>query len=124
MKGSKGDYVLEQENYASEQILEVSKEKDDLLRKAKEAARRETASYEEEKRNDCMQRVTQLTSNTDLIDEIFEKKEKDLELIKEQYNQNKDKVIDFLFKNVIKVEFSVPDVVKGCFEEKFGIKDE
>ena len=124
MKSIKGDYVLEQERYASEQIAEVSKEKDDLLKRAKEAARKETASYDEEKRSECMQKVTELTSNTDILDEILEKKEVDLKLINEAYNRNKDKVIDFLFKNVIKVEFEVPDVVKGCFEEKFGIKDE
>jgi hypothetical protein len=33
-------------------------------------------------------------------------------------------VIDYLFKQVITVEITVPDVVKGNFEAKFGITDE
>ena len=46
------DHVLEQEKLAIEQIENANKEKDDLLRKAKEAARKETASYDDEKRRE------------------------------------------------------------------------
>ena len=117
------DHVLEQEKLAIEQIENANKEKDDLLRKAKEAARKETASYDDEKRRECMEKVTELASNTEMIEEIEEKSKKDIEAIKQRYEHNKDKVIDYLFNNVIKVDFEVPDVVKGCFEEKFGIKE-
>ena len=117
------DHVLEQEKLAIEQIENANKEKDDLLRKAKEAARKETASYDDEKRRECMEKVTELASNTEMIEEIEKKKKKDIEAINKIYEHNKDKVIDYLFNNVIKVDFEVPDVVKGCFEEKFGIKE-
>ena len=40
------------------------------------------------------------------------------------YSTTKDKVVGFLFTNVINVKYEVPDVVKGFFEEKFGIKNE
>ena len=117
------DHVLEQEKLAIEQIENANKEKDDLLRKAKEAARKEKASYDDEKRRECMEKVTELASNTEMIEEIEEKSKKDIEAINKIYEHNKDKVIDYLFNSVIKVDFEVPDVVKGCFEEKFGIKE-
>ena len=117
------DHVLEQEKLAIGQIENANKEKDDLLRKAKEAARKETASYDDEKRRECMEKVTELASNTEMIEEIEEKSKKDIEAINKIYEHNKDKVIDYLFNSVIKVDFEVPDVVKGCFEEKFGIKE-
>lgn len=123
MSSERGDYVLEQEKYALEQIENANKEKDDLLRKAKEAARKETASYEEEKRNECMQKTTELTSNIAIIDEINEKSKNEIQKLNECYEKNKASVIDFLFNSVLTVKFEVPDVVKGCFEEKFGIKE-
>ena len=123
MNAGREDHVLEQEKYAIEQIENANKEKDDLLRKAKEAARKETASYDDEKRRECMDKVTELASNTQVIEEIEEKSKNDIKKINEIYEKNKGKVIDFLFNNVITVDFEVPDVVKGCFEEKFGIKE-
>lgn len=123
MNAGREDHVLEQEKYAIEQIENANKEKDDLLRKAKEAARKETASYDDEKRRECMDKVTELASNTQVLEEIEEKSKNDIKKINEIYEKNKGKVIDFLFNNVITVDFEVPDVVKGCFEEKFGIKE-
>jgi ATP synthase subunit G len=120
---SRGDYVLEQERYASEQIENANKEKDSLLKKAKEYARKELDSYDKEKRDEIMDKITEMQANTDILDQIAEKKEKDLKEINEQFEKNKQKVIDFLFQNVVTVQYEVPDVVKGFFEEKFGIID-
>jgi ATP synthase subunit G len=120
---SRGDYVLEQERYASEQIENANKEKDTLLKKAKEYARKELDSYDKEKRDEIMDKITEMQANTDILDQIAEKKEKDLKEINEQFEKNKQKVIDFLFQNVVTVQYEVPDVVKGFFEEKFGIID-
>lgn len=120
---SRGDYVLEQERYASEQIENANKEKDSLLKKAKEYARKELDSYDKEKRDEIMDKITEMQANTDILDQIAEKKERDLKEINEQFENNKQKVIDFLFQNVVTVQYEVPDVVKGFFEEKFGIID-
>jgi vacuolar-type H+-ATPase subunit H len=120
---SRGDYVLEQERYASEQIENANKEKDSLLKKAKEYARKELDSYDKEKRDEIMDKITEMQANTDILDQIAEKKEKDLKEINEQFEKSKQKVIDFLFQNVVTVQYEVPDVVKGFFEEKFGIID-
>jgi vacuolar-type H+-ATPase subunit H len=120
---SRGDYVLEQERYASEQIENANKEKDSLLKKAKEYARKELDSYDKEIRDEFMDKITEMQANTDILDQIAEKKEKDLKEINEQFEKNKQKVIEFLFQNVVTVQYEVPDVVKGFFEEKFGIID-
>jgi len=119
----KGDYALEQEKYSAELIEKANNEKDGLLKLAKEMSERELSSYNDEKKNEYDNKVTELNINDKLLDEINEKKDKDIEGIKNNFNDNKDKVVDFLFERVINVKYEVPDVVKGFFEEKFGISD-
>ena len=124
MSSSRGDYALEQEKFGLSQIEKANAEKDNLLAIAKKMAKKDLESYDDEMRKECMNKITELTSNTEVIEEIQNKNREEIEIIQKQYNENKDKVVDFLFQNVIKVYFEVPDVVKGCFEEKFGIKEE
>lgn len=124
MSSSRGDYALEQEKFGLSQIEKANAEKDNLLAIAKKMAKKDLESYDDEMRKECMNKITELTSNTEVIEEIQNKNRQEIEIIQKQYNENKDKVVDFLFQNVIKVYFEVPDVVKGCFEEKFGIKED
>ena len=119
----KGDYALEQEKYSAELIEKANNEKDGLLKLAKEMSERELSSYNDEKKNEYDNKVTELNINDKLLDEINEKKDKDIEEINNNFDDNKDKVVDFLFERVINVKYEVPDVVKGFFEEKFGISD-
>ena len=119
----KGDYALEQEKYSAELIEKANNEKDGLLKLAKEMSERELSSYNDEKKNEYDNKVTELNINDQLLDEIIEKKDKDIKEIENNFNDNKDKVVDFLFERVINVKYEVPDVVKGFFEEKFGISD-
>ncbi len=118
---SRGDYALEQEKYSAELIEKASEEQEGLLKLAKEMASKELESYNEEKREEYNQKVTDLNSNEHLIEDITNKSEKDIEEIKNGYNSRKDNVINFLFEQVINVKYEIPDVVKGFFEEKFGI---
>jgi hypothetical protein len=120
----KGDYALEQENFGTEQIEKAKSLKDNLKKIAKKMAERELSEYDEKKNEEINEKITQLNLNDNLLEEIQNKGNEEVELIKNSYNNNKEKVIDFLFKNVLTVKYEVPDVVKGCFEEKFGIKDE
>ena len=119
----KGDYALEQEKYSAELIEKANNEKDGLLKLAKDLSEKELNSYNDEKKNEYDNKVTELNINDKLLDEINEKKEKDIKEINNNFNDNKDKVVDFLFERVINVKYEVPDVVKGFFEEKFGISD-
>ena len=120
---SKGDYALEQERYSQELIEKENNEKDGLLKLAKDLSEKELNSYNEEKRIEYDDKVTELNINEKFLDEINEKSKKEIEEINKNFNSNKDKVVDFLFENVINVKYEVPEVVKGFFEEKFGIVD-
>ncbi len=118
---SKGDYALEQEKYSAELIEKASNEKDGLLKFAKDMATKELESYNEEKRREYDNKVTELNVNDKFIEEIENKSKIEVEEINSQFSSRKDKVVDFLFESVINVKYEVPEVVKGFFEEKFGI---
>ena len=121
---SKGDYALEQEKFGTEQIEKAKRQKDNLMKIAKKMAERELNEYDEKKNDEINEKITQLNINDNQLEEIQNKGNEEIEIIKKSYNDNKEKVIDFLFKNVLTVKYEVPDVVKGCFEEKFGIINE
>ena len=118
---SKGDYALEQEKYSAELIEKASSEKEGLLKLAKEMATKELESYNDERRKEYDNKVTELNINEKLIDDIQNKSKADIDEINNNFDSRKDKVVDFLFENVINVKYEVPEVVKGFFEEKFGI---
>ena len=120
---SKGDYALEQEKYSIELIEKANNEKDGLLKLAKEMATKELESFEEEKRIECLNKITELNANDQIIEEIQNKSNQEIETLNSNFDSKKDKVVDILFKNVINVKYEVPDVVKGFFEEKFGITE-
>ena len=119
----RGDYALEQEKYSVELIEKANNEKDGLLKLAKEMAQRELSTFSEEKRQECLDEITKLNSNDDIIEEIRIKSQEEIDALNNNFSSRKDQVIDFLFKNVINVKYEVPDVVKGFFEEKFGITE-
>ena len=119
----RGDYALEQEKYSVELIEKANNEKDGLLKLAKEMAQRELSTFTEEKRKECMDEITKLNSNDDIIEEIRIKSQEEIDALNNNFSSRKDQVVDFFFKNVINVKYEVPDVVKGFFEEKFGITE-
>ena len=120
---SKGDYALEQEKYSVELIEKANNEKEGLLKLAKDMAEKELQSFEQEKRQEYMDEVTKLNSNEEILEDIQNKSKEEIENLHKDFLAGKDKVIDFLFQNVINVKYEVPDVVKGFFEEKFGITE-
>ena len=120
---SRGDYALEQEKYSVELIEKANNEKEGLMKIAKELAAKELDAYNEEKRNEYTDKVTSLNSNVQLIEDIHNKSKEEIEELTKSFNSKKDEVIKFLFDKVVNVKYEVPDVVKGFFEEKFGITD-
>ena len=120
---SKGDYALEQEKYSAELIEKANNEQEGLLKLAKELATKELESYNEERRKEYDNKVTELNVNEKLIDEINNKSKAEIDDINNNFGARKDQVVDFLFENVINVKYEIPEVVKGFFEEKFGIAE-
>ncbi len=66
--------------------------------------------------------IFQLHSNRAYIEEIEHKNKLEISEVEKEFRKNKDNVIEYLFNHVIKVDIIVPDVVKGKFEEKFGVQ--
>ena len=87
---SKGDYALEQEKYSAELIEKANKEKDGLLKLAKDMSEKELGSYNEEKRIECDDKITDLNVNEKYINEIQEKSKKDIEELKHNFDSNND----------------------------------
>ena len=73
MSSSRGDYALEQEKFGLSQIEKANAEKDNLLAIAKKMAKKDLESYDDEMRKECMNKITELTSNTEVIEEIQNK---------------------------------------------------
>lgn len=123
MSNRGGDYALEQEKYSVELIEKANNEKEGLLKLAKEMAETELTAFDQEKNKECIDKITELNANADIIEKIEQKSNQEIDNLNKNFNSRKDQVVDFLFKNVINVKYEVPDVVKGFFEEKFGITE-
>jgi len=114
----KKDEVLIAENEVKQRINQVLLEKDDLLRQAKEKAKKELKSHDDDMRLETQEKVTELLVNRQAIDEVDEQTRRDLIVIDDDFEKNKSQVVDFLFNSVTTVNIVIPDVVIGCFEEK------
>ena len=114
----KKDEVLIAENEVKLRINQVLLEKDDLLRQAKEKAKKELKSHDDEMRCATQEKVTELLVDRSRMDEVDEQTRQELILIEENFEKNKSEVVDYLFGAVTNVNIVIPDVVIGCFEEK------
>ena len=123
MSAIRGDYALIHEKKGAEQIQAALEEKENLLKLAKDRASKETEDYRVEKEKEMNDKITSINDYQDVLQEIEDKSNREIDNIKKTCQENGDRVIDLLFQNVVKVEYELPDVVKGCFEEKFGIKE-
>ena len=123
MSSRGGDYALEQEKYSVELIEKANNEKDGLLKLAKEMAETELTAFDQEKSKECTDKITELNANDDIIEEIETKSKQEIDDLNKNFSSRKDQVVDFLFKSVINVKYEIPEVVKGFFEEKFGITE-
>jgi hypothetical protein len=48
-------------------------------------------------------------------EEMGKKIYSEINVLQNEYKKNKDQVIDFLIENVLAVDMTIPDVVKGKF---------
>lgn len=114
----KKDEVLLAENEAKEKISVVLQEKDDLLRQAKDKAKKDLTTHDDELRMKTQEKITALLMDTSKAEEVDEQTKKDLVRIEESFKRNKESVSQFLFTSTIKVDINIPEVVIGNFEER------
>lgn len=117
----KNDYALIHEQFGAKQIKEAYKDEDTLTKMAREMAKKELDNYDLEKANEISEKITELNDNNVLISEIEEKSQKEIQDIITNYDKHKSEIVDLLFNSVTTVKYEIPDVVKGNFEEKFGM---
>mmetsp|Transcript_796 Transcript_796/g.776 ORF Transcript_796/g.776 Transcript_796/m.776 type:complete len:122 (+) Transcript_796:32-397(+) len=113
------DEVLVAEDEAKQRIQQVQQEKDDLLRQAKDKAKKQLKSHDDELRTKTQEKITELYLDRTPLENIDEKTKQDIKAIDESFVKNKDQVSQFLFDSVTKVNIVIPDVVIANFEEKF-----
>ena len=114
------DDVLIAENEAKNRINLVLKEKDEVLRQAKDKAKKELKSHDDELRIKTQDRITELHLNTNEIESIDSKTEVELKEIDALFSKNKDKVVNMLFDSVTKVNIVISNTVKENFERDFN----
>lgn len=113
------DEVLLAEKEAKKRIDLILKEKEDMLKFAKEKAKKELRSHEDELRKVTNDKITDLLSNKSTLIEVEEKTKNDLKMIDNLASKNQNDVINFLYKTVISVDIVIPDVVKENFEQNY-----
>lgn len=113
------DDVLVAEKEAKDRIVLVNQEKEDLWRQAKDKAKKELKSHDDAIREKNQQKITELYLDRKEIESIDNKTKVDLKVIDQAYDINQNKVVDFLFESVTKVNIHIPDVVIGNFEETY-----
>jgi len=113
----KRDYIIIAEDLAKTRIVEVQLEKDNLLKQAKEKARKDLRSHDDDLQIKTQEKVTQLYMNNSHVEEIDSKTEAEIKDIEVKFKNNKQGACDFLFKSITDVVISIPDVVKADFEK-------
>lgn len=116
MAERKDDVLLAEED-AKSRIQLVLQEKDDLLRKAKEQAKQNLRSHDEELQQLTQDKITHLYIDRSNIDEIEKHTQTEVQRLEESFHKNKDKVVDFLFESVTNIKIVIPDVVIADFEK-------
>jgi vacuolar-type H+-ATPase subunit H len=112
----KKDSVLIAEDEAKARIQEVIQEKDDLLRQAKERAKKELRSFDDELQQKTQERITNLYIDRSDLNAIEGNTEKELRDLEDKFAKNKNEVVDYLFEAVTHIKIVIPDVVKANFE--------
>lgn len=99
---------LDEESQMNDQIKQAKKFRDEKLTAAKKEALETIKIYEEEQNDKLQADIEKLTYSKNTLDKMDSEYHKEVEMIHKQNKQNKDKVIDYLIKNVMAIELVLP----------------
>ena len=85
------------------------------LKEAKRVADEKIEKFKEELERDFEKQKKERYGEQENQAEIERETEKEIESIRGDYDQNKNKVVDFLISKVVDVNIEIPRVVKGDF---------
>ena len=99
---------LEQENGMNNEIKEAKKFKDEKLKQARKEAQETIKNYEMQQRDKLEADKEKLNVTKNYFEQMDADFKKDVELMRQQHKDNKDKVINYLLDNILNVDLSLP----------------
>ena len=113
---------LAEEAGMNNEIKNAKKYREEKLNQARKEAMLTIKSYEDEQRDKLESDKEKLNVTKNYFDQMDADYKKEIETMKAQLKQNKEKVIDFLLSNVLNVELDLPKSVMKDSNEKTGKK--
>ena len=113
---------LAEEAGMNNEIKNAKKYREEKLNQARKEAMLTIKSYEDEQRDKLESDKEKLNVTKNYFDQMDADYKKEVETMKSQLKQNKEKVIDFLLSNVLNVELDLPKSVMKDSNEKTGKK--
>ena len=103
---------LAEEAGMNNEIKNAKKYREEKLNQARKEAMMTIKSYEDEQRDKLESDMEKLNVTKNYFDKMDAYYKKEVEVMKQQLKQNKEKVIDFLIANVLNVELELPKSVQ------------
>ena len=113
---------LAEEAGMNNEIKNAKKYREEKLNQARKEAMLTIKSYEDEQRDKLESDKEKLNVTKNYFDQMDADYKKEVETMKSQLKQNKEKVIDFLLSNVLNVELDLPKSIMKDSNEKIGKK--
>ena len=99
---------LEQENGMNNEIKQAKKFKDEKLQQARKEAMETIKNYEIQQRDKLEADKEKLNVTKNYFEQMDADFKKDVELMRQQHKDNKDKVINYLLDHILNVDLSLP----------------
>ena len=99
---------LEQENGMNNEIKLAKQFKDEKLKQARKEAQETIKNYEMQQRDKLEADKEKLNVTKNYFEQMDADFKKDVELMRQQHKDNKDKVINYLLDNILHVDLSLP----------------
>ena len=99
---------LEQENGMNNEIKQAKKFKDEKLQQARKEAMETIKNYEIQQRDKLEADKEKLNVTKNYFEQMDTDFKKEVELMRQQHKDNKDKVINYLLDNILHVDLSLP----------------
>ena len=99
---------LEQENGMNNEIKQAKKFKDEKLKQARKEAQETIKNYEMQQRDKLEADKEKLNVTKNYFEQMDADFKKDVELMRQQHKDNKDKVINYLLDHILNVDLSLP----------------
>ena len=109
---------LAEEAGMNNEIKNAKKYREEKLNQARKEAMMTIKSYEDEQRDKLENDKEKLNVTKNYFDQMDADYKKEVETMKQQLKQNKDKVIEFLLGNVLNVELELPKSVQRDMSDR------